>query len=288
MSPQPVDDDFFADVADSQKKGFNEAALAKYPSRLQDMAKQLATYQSPATGYMLTRSPRWQAAAQAAHEYDPSFNVGQYDIRQGVRKDFTSGPTSKALQSVNMAIKHLDDLRDASKDLNNFGGVGTPLNGPVNWVEKTLGDKRVGVFETKANAVASEMVKATRGTGGAESDVQSWRKVLDPNGSPEQQNGNIDAAIDLLSGRIAAARDTYQKGMGKPPIDLQMLSPRSRQILTGMGYDPDKIEQGSKASEAKLPPAGAGVSVVSPEGVPGTIPPEKLDEALKRGFKKAS
>ena len=258
---QPVADPFFADVDAAIKQGRDESVLAKYPPRLQQMAKQLADYQAPVTPYMLSRSPAWGEAAEVAHEYDPSFMVGQYDTRQKLRNDYTSGATSKNITSLNTAIGHLDSLRDAATKLKNFGGLATPLNAPINWAESAAGDPSVNNYNERANAVSTELTRAFRGTGGSEADVKAWRDNLPVNGSPDQQKGAIDGGIDLLSSRVAALRDTYQRGMGKPPIDLPMLSPKSRQILTSMGYDPDKIEQGAKAKDARMPPARAGVQI---------------------------
>ena len=274
QSPQGYFDKAFAQAEQSESSGRNEAALAKYPSNIRTQAKGLADYRITISPFALTK-PYWQQAIQAAQEYDPTFDQSQYAIRQGVKKDFTSGATSKALTSLNTAIGHLDSLKDAAAKLNNFSSVATPLNGPVNWAESELGDPRVNNFNERANAVSTELTRAFRGSGGAEADVQAWRKNLPVNGSPDQQKEAIDGAIDLLSSRVGALKDQYQKGLGKP-ADFNFLNPKARSILTGMGYDPDKIEGGMKASDARLgqAPASDPVNVAPPPKATSATTPD--------------
>lgn len=256
LPPDPTD----ADPASSvEQTGYrNPAALARYPPNVAANAKMLADYVLPINSYQLARSPVWVQAAQAAHEYDPSFNAAQYDIRKSLNNSFASGKDSQALQSINRTVKHLGDLRDTVKDLNNpTEGQYSVLTGPMSqaetWLERKRGDPRPGRFDFLSNAAASEMVGATRGSGGAEKDVDRWKQGMNASDPQSVQMGNINTAVDILSGIAASAREKYIKGMGRPPQNWEFLDPRSRQVLTEMGFDPDKIEHGVKASEARLP-----------------------------------
>lgn len=236
----------------------NPAALAKYPSHVAANAKMLADYTVPINSYQLARSPVWVQAAQAAHEYDPSFNAAQYDIRKNLNNSFASGKDSQALQSINRTVKHLGDLRDTVKKLNNptegqYSVLTSPISQAETWWERKSGDPRPGRFDFLSNAAASEMVGATRGSGGAEKDVDRWKQGMNAGDPQSVQMGNIDTAVDILSGIAASAREKYIKGMGRPPQNWVFLDPRSRQVLMEMGFDPDKIEHGVKAAEARLP-----------------------------------
>lgn len=254
----PDDSDSNPEASVSQTGYRNPAALAKYKPTVANNAKMLADYTLPINSYQLARSPVWVQAAQAAHEYDPSFNAAQYDIRKNLNNSFASGKDSVLLQSVNRTVGHLGDLRDVANNLDNSSGYfGAPLVSKIeNLAERASGDPRVGRFESYADAAAREMVQATRGVGGNESDVKAWRGNLNSADPKGLQLGNIETAINILSQIASAQREKYIKGMGRPPQQWQFLDPRSRQVLTEMGFDPDKIEQGVKAEDARLSAPG--------------------------------
>lgn len=215
----PDDTDTNPEASVSQTGYRNPAALAKYNPAVANNAKMLADYTLPINSYQLARSPVWAQAAQAAHEYDPSFNAAQYDIRKNLNNSFASGKDSVLLQSVNRTVGHLGDLRDVANDLDNSSGYfGAPLVSKIeNLAERASGDPRVGRFESYADAAAREMVQATRGVGGNESDVKAWRGNLNSADPKGLQLGNIETAINILSQIASAQREKYIKGMGRPP-----------------------------------------------------------------------
>jgi hypothetical protein len=266
LPPDATDADPASAVAQTGYR--NPAALSRYPANVAQNAKMLADYVLPVNSYQLARSPIWVQAAQAAYEYDPSFNAAQYDIRKSLNNSFASGKDSQALQSINRTVKHLGDLRDTVKALNNptegeYSVLTSPVSQAKTWLERKSGDPRPGRFDFLSNAAASEMVGATRGSGGAEKDVERWKQGMNAADPQSVQMGNIDTAVDILSGIAASAREKYIKGMGRPPQNWQFLDPRSRQVLAEMGFDPDKIEHGVKASEAKLPPSAKNLQTVT-------------------------
>lgn len=293
-------DDLFSQSETADSAGLNESALAKYPPATQARAKLLQRYDAPVTPYMLTRSPTWNQAVLAAQDYDHSFSPSQYDIRQNVKKSFASGQDSQNMTSLNTAIGHLDSLRDAGEKLDNFGGITTPLNIVANAYESATGDPRVNDFNERANAVATELTRAFRGSGGAEADVTAWRKNLPVNGSPAQQQEAIDGAIDLLSSRISSLKDKYKNGMGKQS-DFQFLNDKARGILINMGYDPNKIENGTKAKDSRLttpsstptvaaanPAPATTVNLRAPDGTVKSVPADQAAHYLARGATRVS
>lgn len=248
---------FGTDTSELAAKGgyHNPSAFDGVNRDVADRAKALLTYTTPATPYMFARDPLTKAAAGliTSRGIDPSWNPGNYELRQKVKQSFTSGADATGLKSLNQTIYHLGDLKDQVPELNNASGfLSTAVRNPIeNWWATANGDKRPGTFQETADAAANELVRALRGTGGNEADIQEWRKNLPVNGSPEQQNGQIDKAIDILSGAVSAYRQKYTKGIGKPPVDFPFIDDRGRRILTQMGIDPDKIEVGMSAKEAR-------------------------------------
>lgn len=274
----------------------NPGALARYPQAIQEKAKMLADYDAPVTPYMLARNPVWTTAAQAAKEFDPSFSMGQYDVRQKTRQAF-SGGGSQALNktSIGTAINHAGSLWDVIDKLDNYDSA---LVNPVkNWWERKnplgMNGKDSGTaqkdWDVTSEALSSEMTRVFRGTGGAAADVEHWRKNLSLDDPKEQQKTAIRSAVKLLAGRIAALRQNYTESMGKPPYGVEFLSPDAKKTLQRMGFDPSKIELGVGDEDPRLEGKSAStpnqpkmITVQIPGQPPGQIPASKLEDFKKK------
>ncbi len=220
-----------ASIGDALAPGrpVNEAAFAGVSPQMASTVKQLADYKIPFPSGVALKTPYWQRVIDLAGRYDPSFDATQYGTRVGVRRDFTSGPTSKALGSANKAIHHLRTLREKGRLLNNYSNP--MVNWGANLAKQQRGKDVVNNFNTARDAVAMELTKFFRGTGGNKSDIDSWKSVLSPNASPEQIEGAIHTALDLFDGQIQSLQDRYERGMGRP-LDFKLLSPDSEAILS--------------------------------------------------------
>lgn len=201
------------------------------------------------------RSPRVQQVIDIATQADPTLDAANAATRVATRKDFTSGTSAKNLTSLNTAIGHLASLKKAADALNNTWSP--DFNAAINRVqEKHLGDKRVNDFQTAAQAFATEIAKVFKGTSGAPSlsELEDWKARIDPNMSPDQFAGFIQTANELLSSRIEAVGDTYNRGMGKSSDPITLLSPHAQQVYDSLS--------GGAAPEGKTAEALAG----APEG----------------------
>jgi hypothetical protein len=76
------------------------------------------------------------------------------------------------------------------------------------------GDPRIVAFNTAKQAVADEMTRVFRGTGGSNADIEGWEKNLNAANSPEQLNAAIKQGVNLLASRANAIGEQYKKGMG--------------------------------------------------------------------------
>jgi hypothetical protein len=251
---------------------FDDKPLAKYPPNVQNLAQQLAQYKIPLpSGYALTK-PIWQQATQAASEIDPSWNMPQYGARQTLLRSFTSGPYSLNKTAINTAIQHLAELKHNAEALNNWQ---LPIaNAAANFIEEHTGHNgRQNAFRESAQAVADELERAFRGTsGGTEAGIHNWQKSIDINASPEGMKGTVDGAVKLLAGRINALKDTYENTMGKK-TNFQFLSPQSRAILKGLGYDPDNLDAAEGVPQGQTPATPAPAQPSAPQPSQPSQPP---------------
>ncbi len=204
---------------------------------------------------MMARTPQGIALLGAITQYDPSFDAINYNARAQTRKDFTSGKAAQSATALNTVLGHLDTLSGAADNLNNFGGVATPLNKVVNPIENAFGDPRYRQFDNTRKAVADELTRVWRGTGGSEGDIKTWTDTLNNAGSPEQLHGVIKNIGDLLQSRMDSLSEQYRKGMGTAADGLQLLTPKSQAIL-------DRLEQkagGSSGSSASQPGVASSI-----------------------------
>lgn len=196
--------------------------------------------------------------AQMVIQYDPTYDMTQYASRAATRTDFTKGKAANNIRSLNTAIKHIGSLAEAAEKLKNFD---TPaLNWIGNTVQTQTGDKRVVQFNMAANAVESEMASLFKGTGATDQEIKAWRDNLSPSMSPEQLEGAVAMAVELMSGRLAALSSQWQSTMGKPR-DFVVLNEQSKKTLQKLGIDPEALDTGITAGGAAGTPGATDPAV---------------------------
>lgn len=205
------------------------------------------------------KSPYWQQMLSAVSQYDPSFDAVNYNARSGTRKAFTSGKEAQTVNSLNTVAEHLGALSDAVQNLNNSSFQ--PYNAAKNKVADLLGDKDIATFNTTKKAVADEVAKVWRATGGSEADIQENLKNLSGSQSPEQLNAAIGTLTRLISGKVSALQDQYKQGMGTTKQVKSLVSPEAqksyRTVLKRAGMDaPALTDEGSATLSNDSDPLG--------------------------------
>lgn len=240
--------------------------LKSLPSTMATQVQALAEgrMQFPSS-YALSK-PYWQKMLTAVAQYDPAFNQSDYNARSKTRAAFTSGQEGRNITSYNTVIGHLDQMDHAIDSLGN-----TPFtwwNKPAQWLGTNVGDAHtqgaISNFNTVKGAVTSELVKALRGSGGAEADIQYWMKRFDQADSPVALHAAVKEAASLLGSRIDALTDQYNTGMGTAAKTPPGLSPTAAKSLSRL-----QGGTGAEASVAAPPPAGQrvlGQTYQSPKG----------------------
>lgn len=184
------------------------------------------------SGFALTK-PYWQQMMSAVAQYDPSFNQADFNARAKTRASFTSGPNASNITSYNTTIGHLDRLNDSINGLKN---TGFPMWNAVSQATQSAAGNQptqaaLAQFNTDKGAASSELVKALRGSGGAEADIQYWQRRFDQADSPAALHSAVREAANLLGSRIDALTDQYNTGMGTSNQTVPGLSPHAAQSL---------------------------------------------------------
>lgn len=205
------------------------------------------------------KSPYWQAMLQDVAQYDPTFDAVNYNARAGTRKAFTSGPESRTVNSLNTVAEHLGTLSDYAGDLNNTSFQ--PYNRMKNAAAEMFGDKDIAKFNTAKKAVADEVAKVWRASGGSQMDIEENLKNLDGAQSPEQLNAAIGTLTKLIGGKVAALQDQYTSGMGTTKDTRPLVSPEAKsafdKTISRSGLAPDDF---GKLGELAAPATATGVA----------------------------
>ncbi len=228
----------------------------------------------PGMGASGSNANYWQNMLDAVARYDPTFDATNFRARSGVLNSFTSGADAKNITSLNMTIGHLGTLADTAEKLGNepFRSFNTIKN----WVSKEVGYPKVTNFNIAKAAVASELTRVFRGTGGNEADIQRWENDINSSSSPEQLKGAIGQALSLLDSRIDAMNTTFSRGMNKPSNISTFLSPDAvktlKRLETKTGTQVESVAEKTGVGEPMPERGGAG------GGRTGGLPMAKKDE----------
>lgn len=205
-------------------------------------------------------NPRNVMLANWVHEYDPGFDQGATGARQSLRKQYLGGgKASDNILSFDMTMQHVGRFLQSADKLDNYTyapGMVNPVRNAFRAQSDPKYQESVAGFNKDADAVASELMRATRGVGaGTLEEIRAWRNGLDPNASPVTQRAAAKEAINLLYGRIAAQGQRWNDGMKTDKDPLSWLSPEAGeafQNIYGMDASKSLKDQGITFAEPRF------------------------------------
>lgn len=187
-----------------------------------------------------------QQIMEWVNQYDPSFDASAAAARSGLRKSYLgAGKGGDNNASFDMAMQHIERFLNSAERLGNF----TYAPGSMNKLRELYGSNfdteyqsAAAAFNKDASAVATELMRATRGTGaGSVDEIRHWRDGLDITASPVTLRAAAKEAINLLEGRIYANGDRWNRGMNVDKDPLTWLSPKAQESFARIGnLDPAK------------------------------------------------
>lgn len=216
----------------------NEEFLKTLNPQDQMLVKRIVDYDYPLpTGSRgALTNPTTKALISNAMAYDPAFTTSDYQVRQRLRQDFTSGKSSQNIRSLNTLTGHLGTLDEMATALANKD---TQLyNRLANELITAFGDPRLTNFDLARAAVAGELSTAFKGQA-TDTEIKTWAGAINSAGSPEQLRGAVTTPVQLMHSRLAAFQNQYSSAMGKP---FKLLSPEARATMQKFGFNPDTLE----------------------------------------------
>lgn len=230
-----------------------EDLLAKLSPSQRTFIKGVANYEFDPDASK-TRGVSGAQARILAKQYSPSYDDTQYKTKESLRKDITSGTTSKVIRNLNTATGHINQLDQAVDALQNSDFP--TLTKVANELGFQVGSDKMTNFNTVKTAVVGELAAIYKGTGQAtDAEIENVQHSIGSSNSPEQLKGSIDEAIHLMHSRLEAVGFGYNQGL-KDPKDFQLVSPTSRTVFEkhGVKIDPTVMPtHGSTTTPAAKP-----------------------------------
>jgi hypothetical protein len=205
------------------------SAAAPYKSS-SSVAEKIANYEMKPPA---SRSAQYGPLMQEVAKINPNYDETKFATVQQARKNFTTGKQGDSVRSMNVAIDHLDTLREAGQALQN--GNLPIFNKIANEYTKNTGDNRLTDFNGIKSIVGSEVAKAVAGGQMALADREEIRKELDAANSPQQLAGVIKRMQQLLGGQLKGLKTQYEDA-GLRDFDKK-LTPRTKSVLGGMAEE---------------------------------------------------
>lgn len=226
-----------------------EEFLKTVPKAQADQIKGIAEGRISPPGAFALKTPYWQKMLTDVAQYEPGFDLTKWGARAATAKDFASGKSAQNITAFNTAIGHLETLDKAAKEL---GNTSFPIyNNVANMLANATGDPRVKKFEIAKTAVADELTRAFRGTGGNVHDLVQWENAINAAGSPQQLQAAVRQAVELLRSRIDSMGETYNRGMNTKTEPIKLLSPKAQDAimrLSGEG-EPERTPSAAPATD---------------------------------------
>jgi hypothetical protein len=269
-APGQTDSSAAPATSPSTNSNRNEQALQGVPGSAASIIKGMVDGRvAPPSSIAISKTGSiWPALISKAAEYDPTFDQTTWAGRVATRKSFTAGQDATAVTALNTALGHASKLADQFTELNNNGGLATPLNMVVNPLERFFGDQRQTNTQQTIDALASEARKVFAASGGGNlTELQEWQKNFPLNGSQSQQRGALTNFVELLDSRLQSLAEKYNRGMGRTDDPMTLLQPNARAAFEKLtGKQPDNsvgLQMGRSApaaasSPADLPPLPEG------------------------------
>jgi hypothetical protein len=207
-------------------------------------------------------------------QYDPTYDQTHFAEKSGVIQNFSRGPASQAVNSLNVSVAHLGTLAQLGDALQN-GNIPI-INKLSNTISAQLGRPAPTNFEAAKEIVGDEVVKAVVGGVNSQADREAIKHLILSQQTPAQLKGVIQTFTTLLGGQLDGQRQRYQAGTGLNNFDQKYLAPATREALAsgrGGAIDP--------AISKMVYPSGIPIQAgVAPTG--GATPPTASIDMLRK------
>lgn len=249
------------------------------------LIKMMANYEAPASGSRGLGSPEVQQLVGLAKQYDPSFDVKNYKVRQDYLHDLNDSKANGTIQALNNAAMHAKSFDDEFSKLGNSDGAyqwqnrlsqnlaGTPLIGSLFGGKPRL--KASGAVGETATVLGPEIAKVAQGGAPTVDEVNRQMDNLDVGSRPSTEAGVMASMAQKIGDRMVSMQAQYRRAFGNATPKEPLLTPEAAmaahqllqkyspdyeskldyKMLTAGGFSPAQIKQ-QQAAPAQSSGAG--------------------------------
>lgn len=160
---------------------------------------------------------------------DPSMKQFDYASRSKTQLNYRSGAASNEIKAYNTAINHADKLAGISEKLGGSDILPGVLNPLTQSYKRNTGDQAYQSakkdWDATSETLATEVSKALNGGVPHVADKEHWREIFQSAGSPTERRAAIRSVMGVLEGRLGAAAQNYNQGMGTNREPLSFIDP---------------------------------------------------------------
>lgn len=251
------------------------------PAGYGDIVKAVADYEADPNRVASLQKGERARLYRDVKLYDPTYDQTHFGEKTGVIQNFSRGPASQAVNSLNVSVAHLETLSQLGDALQN--GNTPVINKIANAIATQTGRPAPSNFDAAKEIVGDEVVKAVIGGVNSQADREAIKHLILAQQTPAQLKGVIQTFTALLGGQLDGQRQRYQAGTGLNNFDEKYLAPATREALKrgvpGSSQISPEIAKMVYPSGIPQPSNGAASSAVAPMG--GFAPPPG---ALARQF----
>lgn len=233
-------------VGDFTKIG--EDFLNSLPVSQRKIVKDIADGKIDPKSLSIKGGHRERLLSQVA-QYNPDYNQQDYGAADKAVKSFATGKQGDSVRSFNVALEHLDLLKDLTIALKN-GDVKLINQIGNKWAEQT-GGTAITNFSAAKDIIGQEVVKAIVANGGGQAEREEAAKKIASSKSPDQLFGVADTYTKLFGGQLKGLEKQYTANTNRKDFRERLLTDKARKVVsnladenispTGVGYsDPDK------------------------------------------------
>lgn len=269
---------------DARDESYYEYLQSHRPPGYADVVRAVADYEiDPNREASLQKGAR-DRLYRDVKQYDPTYDQTHFAEKSGVIQNFSRGPASQAVNSLNVSVAHLETLRQLGDALQN-GNIPV-INRVSNAVSAQLGRPAPTNFEAAKEIVGDEVVKAVVGGVNSQADREAIKHLILAQQTPAQLNGVIKTFQTLLGGQLDGQRQRYQAGTGLNNFDQKYLAPATRDALTsarGGAASPEVMRMVYPSGIPKEAASGAPAAPPPPASVPTATGPNGQKLYLRNG-----
>jgi hypothetical protein len=209
------------------------------------LIKMMANYEAPSSGTRGIGSPEVQQLVGLAKQYDPTFDVKNYKVRQDYLHDLNDQKANGTVQALNNAAMHLKSYDDEFQKLGNSdsapewwnaakqNAAGLPLIGGMFGGSDRL--KASGAARADATIAAPEIARVAQGGAPTVDEVNRQIENLGAGSwtghgigvRPSSEAGVMAALAQKIGDRMLSMQAQYRRAFGDTGPKEPLISPEA-------------------------------------------------------------